>query len=128
MNTKTTVKRYALITLFCIGFNAVYALFSHGVSSPFMSYAFVFSLVLGVMGFLALGRLKLVDRVAFNLYNAGVITLIVGSLLRGIMDIAGADTPYPVYYFIVGTLLVVSGSLLYGYRWLRSGALVTGQQ
>lgn len=128
MNTKTTVKLYAFATLFCIGFSAVYALFSHGVSSPFMSYAFVFSLVLGVMGFLALGRLKLADRVAFNLYNAGVVTLIVGSLLRGIMDIAGADTRYPMYYFMVGTLLVASGGLLYGYRWLRSGDLVTGNQ
>lgn len=120
MNTRTTVLRYLFATVFCIGFNAVYALFGHGVSSPFMTYAFVITLVLGVAGFLALGRLKLADRLAFNLYNAGVVTLTVGSLLRGVMDIAGADTNYPVYYFIIGALLLASGGLRYLYQALHT--------
>jgi len=77
-----------------------------------MSYAFVFSLMLGVVGFMALGWLNLDNRIAFNIYNAGIATLTVGSILQGIIDIAGADTTYPVYYFVVGTVFVFIGGLL----------------
>jgi len=112
MNTKRTVKIYVFTTLFCIAFNYIYSLFSHGVSSPFMSYAFVFSLVLGVVGFTVFGRLNLGNRTAFNLYNAGIATLTVGSILQGIIDIAGADTTYPVWYFVIGAVFVAIGGLL----------------
>ena len=95
-------------------------LFSHGVSSPFMSYAFVFSLVLGVVGFTVFGRLNLGNRTAFSLYNAGIATLTVGSILRGIIDIAGADTIYPAYYFLVGTAFVAIGGLMVLYQWIHT--------
>jgi len=120
LNTKTTVKIYISTTLFCIAFNYIYSLFGHGVSSPFMSYAFVFSLMLGVVGFMALGWLNLDNRIAFNIYNAGIATLTVGSILQGIIDIAGADTTYPVYYFVVGTVFVFIGGLIYFYQWLKT--------
>ncbi|MCB8975864.1 MAG: hypothetical protein H6657_00355 [Ardenticatenaceae bacterium] len=120
MNTVKIVKTYIFTTLFCIVFNTVYSLFGHGVTSPFMSYAYAFSLVLGVGGFILVGQLHLENRVAFNLYNAGIATLTVGSLLRGIIDIAGADTIYPVYYFVVGAGLAVVGGLLYVFQWQAS--------
>lgn len=112
MNAKIIVKNYVLTTLFCIVFNYIYSLFSHGVSSPYMSYAFVFSLVLGVAGFTVFGQLNLDHQIAFNLYNAGIATLTVGSILRGILDIAGANSTYPVYYFITGTAFVAVGGLM----------------
>ncbi len=120
MSTKKTASTYLFTTLFCIALNYVYSLFGHGVSSPFMSYAFVFSLVLGVVGFILLGWLDLDNRVAFNLYNAGIATLTVGSILQGIIDIAGADTTYPVFYFFIGTVFVVVGGLMYFYQWIRT--------
>jgi hypothetical protein len=120
MNTKTTVGIYVFTAILCIAFNYIYSLFSHGVSSPFMSYAFVFSLVLGVVGFAVIGRLDLDNRIAFNLYNAGIATLTVGSILRGIIDIAGADTTYPVYYFSVGTVFIAIGALGYLYQWTQT--------
>jgi hypothetical protein len=120
MNTKINIKIYVFTTLFCIVFNYIYSLFSHDVSSPFMSYAFVFSLVLGVVGFIVIGLLNLDNRVAFNLYNEGIATLTVGSILRGIIDIAGADTTYPIYYFLVGTVFVGIGGLIYLYKWMQT--------
>ena len=120
MSTKKTASTYLFTTLFCIALNYVYSLFGHGVSSPFMSYAFIFSLVLGVVGFILLGWLDLDNRVAFNLYNAGIATLTVGSILRGIIDIAGADTTYPFFYFFVGTVFVVVGGLMYFNQWIRT--------
>jgi hypothetical protein len=120
VNTKKTVKIYVFTTVFCIALSYIYSLFSHGVSSPFMGYAFAFSLVLGVVGFAVFGRLNLHNRAAFNLYNAGIATLTVGSILRGIIDIAGADTTYPIYYFFVGTVLVAIGGLGYLYEWIQT--------
>ena len=120
MNTKRTVKVYVFTTLSCIAFSHIYSLFSHGVSSPFMSYAFVFSLVLGVVGFTVFGQPDSDNRTAFSLYNAGIATLTVGSILRGIIDIAGADTTYPVFYFLVGTVLVAIGGLMYFYQWIQT--------
>lgn len=120
MSTKKTAVIYLFTTLFCMALNYAYSLFGHGVSSPFMSYAFIFSLVLGFVGFILLGWLDLDNRVAFNLYNAGIATLTVGSILRGIIDIAGADTTYPVFYFFTGTVFVVVGGLIYFYQWIRT--------
>jgi len=120
MNTRTTVKIYVFTTLFCVAFNYIYSLFSHGVSSRYMSYAFVFSLVLGVVGFMVIGWLNLDNRIAFNLYNAGIATLTVGSILQGIIDIAGADTAYPIYYFFVGTVFVAVAGLMYFYQWIQT--------
>ena len=119
-NTKTPVTTYGITTVFLIGFNYLYSLYGHGVSSPFMSYAFVYSLVLGVVGFTVIGRLNLENRTAFNLYNAGIATLIVGSILRGIFDIAGADSSFPVYYFVVGTALVMIGGFIYFYQGIQT--------
>ncbi len=119
-STKTTVIVYLVSTFFLIAFNSIYSLFSHGVTSPFMSYAFAYSLVLGVGGFVLLGSLKLENRIAFNLYNAGIATLTVGSVLHGIIDIAGADTIYPVFYFVVGSVFVVGGGLIYLVLWMRT--------
>ena len=110
---------YLFTTLFCIAFNYIYSLFGHGVSSPFMSYAFVFSLVLGIVGFTVFGWLDLYNRIVFSLYNAGIATLTVGSILRGIIDIAGADTTYPVFYFLVGTVFVAIGGLMVFYQWVQ---------
>lgn len=120
MNTKKTASIYIFTTLLCVALNYVYSLFGHGVSSLFMSYAFVFSLVLGVIGFIVLGWLNLDNRVAFNLYNAGIATLTVGSILRGVIDIAGTDTTYPVYYFFVGAVCVAIGGLIYFYQWIKT--------
>jgi len=117
-NTRTTVIVYLVTTLFLIAFNAIYSLFGHGVSSPYMSYAFAFSLVLGVGGFILLGLLKLKNRIAYNLCNAGIATLTVGSVLRGVIEIAGADTFYPTIYFLVGSLFVVISGLIYLYQWM----------
>jgi hypothetical protein len=120
MKTKKTVIIYVFTTLFCIAFAYIYSLFSHGISSPFMSYTFVFSLVLGVVGYTVLGWLHLGNRTACNLYNAGIATLTVGSILQGIIDIAGADTRYPVWYFLVGTIFVAIGGLMIFYEGIHT--------
>ena len=59
---RTAVKTalvYLLLSLFCVLFGAVYELFSHGVYSFSMIYAFVFPLAGGALPFLLLGFCKM---------------------------------------------------------------------
>ena len=108
---KKTIIIYILITIFTIIFDRVYAIFSHEVSSLNMNLMFLYPLIGGVVVYCFLERLckniKKDIRFLFNIYNAGIATLTIGSLLKGIMDIAGTSSQYIIYYAIVGVLFII---------------------
>lgn len=109
---KKTIFIYFLITIFTIVFDRIYALFSHGVSSLSMNLMFLYHLLGGVVVYYILGYLLKNKKnsmiISFNLYNSGIAILTVGSLLRGIMDIAGTSSQYIKYYFIIGVLVIIT--------------------
>lgn len=117
MNAKKMKILYLSTTLFCLLFNYGYSFFGHGVSSPFMKFSFIYSLVLGVGGFTLIAWQNLSNRLASQLFNAGIATLTIGSILKGVIQIAGADTIYPTFYFIVGSLFIVIGMCLFILEW-----------
>ena len=106
---------YLGISAFCFIFDKVYSLYGHGVYSASMSLMFLYPLIGGTLGFLLLWLLKPAAdsipnyRVYYNFYNSGIATLVIGSLLKGIFDIAGTSSPYTIIFFIVGCLLIVAG-------------------
>lgn len=84
----------------------VYLRYSHGVSSPFMAWAFLIPLLAG-----ALPRL-LVPAVASGRYlRAAVATLTVGSLVQGALEIYGTASAWVVVYPLVGGVLVATAAL-----------------
>ncbi len=103
---KKTVIVYIGTTLFCVLFNYIYSLFSHNVSSAYMQYAFMYSLIGGIGFYSILSLLKIYNRIAYNLYNAAIATLTFGSIFQGIVDISGSDVTYSNNYFILGTALL----------------------
>ena len=107
-----TIIIYVLATIFSIIFNAVYYQFSHEVSSKYMSLAFLYPLLLGVLVYIVLFFINWFDKVSYNAYNAGVATITVASVLAGINEIAGADTIYYNYFYLVAILLL-GVSILY---------------
>lgn len=111
LDTKKILKKsimvYVYVTIFCIVFNYIYSIFGHGIKSNYMKYAFVIPLILGVLVFYICYKLNLYNRISFNLYNAGIVTLIVGSILKGILYIAGTDETYYKAYFIIGIILII---------------------
>ena len=112
---------YSLITLFCLLVFLVYNLFSHGVYSPFMTWLFLWPLVLGVFPCLTLLLLKKLprpNRFTINAYNSGVAAVTVSSLLRGIFEIAGTASPLQTGLWIAG--FVMTGAGIIGY-FLSSG-------
>lgn len=65
-----------------------------------MTWMFLYPLVGGVLFYAVLawrwpdGREAPGFRLFMNLYNAGIAALTVGSFLRGVLVIAGAESPY----------------------------------
>ncbi len=107
---------YCLITLFCIVISFVYSLFSHGVSSPHMTYLFLYPLLLGDLVGLLLFCFEKNSSDYFwslHLYHTGVVALMLSSLLKGIFDIAGTASIYQTTLTIGGTVMIFCGIICF---------------
>ncbi len=115
--------RYAAAAAVCLGFAFVYELFSHGVYSPFMIFAFLVPLLLGAVPSAILGGVparKLPGTATRRLYHSGVAALTAGSLFRGVLEIYGTTSRLEAVYWAFGTLMVLSAAGMYLVeRWER---------
>ena len=107
--TERTAFLYLLTTIVVAAFGGVYELFSHGVWSGFMVYAFAFPLVLGTLPFawLALHKHPLPHPWVCKLHHAGVATLTLGSVMEGVFAIYGTTNALTLAYWIVGAALLI---------------------
>lgn len=110
--TERTAFVYLLAAALTALFGGVYEIFSHGVWSGWMVYAFAFPLGLGALPFswLALRR-KPLPR-GCTLHHAAVATLTVGSVMEGVLAIYGTSNHLTTWYWIVGGGLLLLGQLL----------------
>lgn len=106
---------YLCIALICALFGAIYEVFSYGVYSFFMIYAFAFPLIGGSLYFFALDLFgkRVPGRLSLNLYNSGIATLTIGCILEGILEIYGTTNSLTSVYWFVGILFVLVGILFY---------------
>ena len=119
-----------LTTVFVFVFAKIYGIFSHGVSSAFMSYAFL--LPLSLIFFPKLlnlctgnrlwnGSLKrkeeegeknlFLSSLASFLWKSGVAVLTVGSLYKGVLDIYGTSGSFEWVYLVVGIVALAAGGI-----------------
>ena len=98
-----------IFSIFCIIFSFVYLKFSFGVVSYFMKYVFLIPTILGVLVYFILDKIQFVqsNKVSFNLYNAAIVTLTLGSVVQGIFEICGAESRYTIVYGVVGILFII---------------------
>ncbi len=119
MKLNKTIITYSLFTIGIYLFARIYALFGHGVTSPWMSNAYLYLLGLGVFVFILLKMLipEIVQqkgyRIFYQTYNSGIAILINGMLLHGILDIAGGSSDYVSWFFFVGWGLIGIGVVLF---------------
>lgn len=107
---------YICIALFCGLFSAVYEHFSHGVRSNYMVWLFAFPALLGALPCTVIGLLQnlpLPSRQAAGAWDCGIMTLALGSCVRGVLDIYGTSSGYIAFYLPAGLVLLGAGSLLY---------------
>ncbi len=90
---------------------AVYGLFSHGVYSYYMTYAFMIPLLAGALPHL-LTALKGADQKTTltglnDVQLAFVATLTAGSLLKGVLDIYGTTNRLLIAYPVMAAIILV---------------------
>lgn len=105
---------HMIFAIFIAVFGAIYEKFSHEVYSYYMIYAFMIPLCLGSFAYLlASKRAKKEPRnITVSAWNAVVVTLTIGSIFEGILEIYGTTNRlvwfYPVAAIIF--LLIAIGS------------------
>lgn len=93
---------YLGITVLCAVVAAVYTSFSHGETSPFMTFIFAFPLTAGAVVCTA-RRFGLKDRFFVNAFNASAATFGAWSCIRGVFDMArGASSRFMPVFLVVG--------------------------
>lgn len=103
---KKQIKGYTIFTIFCLTFGIIYELFSHKVYSVYMYLAFtipLFALVLTIVLYkLHIKKYKLSNK----FLNYSVITLTIGSLVKGALDIYGTTNKLIYIYLIFGIIFM----------------------
>lgn len=109
-------------------FSQVYALFGHGVRSIAMSLMFLYPLIGGTLVYFLLDALSPQVaghkrfRLLANLYNSGIATACIGTLLQGVFDIAGTASSWTVLYKAVGWGMIASSAALFVWMlWNKRG-------
>lgn len=116
LNNRGTVarsaRRYALATLGCVIFSAVYEYFSHEVYSPWMVGLFLVPLVFGAVPMALLARARMrVGWLARQLWACAVLTLTLGCCFAGVLEIYGTTSPWLPTYLVASAPLALSALL-----------------
>ena len=82
-------RRYLAASISIALAGGVYEMFSHGVYSNHMIYAFMYPLVMGCLPYLAdgMGIIKKAGLLAETLLLASIATLTAGSIIKGVIEI-----------------------------------------
>jgi len=114
---------YLCLSVLTIAFSIVYHIFSHGVSSIDMQTAFIWFLLSTVVYAALLFVFPKFEKRAYyrlfmNLFNTASAWQVIGSILTGIIDIAGGSSPYLPYYFWVAKIMYALSALVFLFVWL----------
>ena len=101
--------RYAIGAAVCAAFGLIYEHFSFGVWSHFMGFAFLIPLLLGALPALLVRRDP--SPAAAQLYGGFVLTLTLGSLVRGALDIYGTTNGKLIAYPILAGLMLLATAI-----------------
>ena len=110
--------RYLAASIVIAAAAAVYGLFSHGVYSYFMTYAFMIPLLAGALPHLIAALSMACGKGGWSLYEkmscakdsqlAMVVTLTAGSLLKGALDIYGTTNRLLIVYPAAAALILAA--------------------
>ena len=103
------IVRYTVAAVACALFAIVYAHFSHGVHSPFMTFMFMVPLLGGALPSLIahVANVRPAPRVSRQAWALALASLTVACCLRGIFEIAGTNSPLLVVYPAIAVLFAI---------------------
>ena len=111
---------YLAVTAFCLLFSTIYNQFSHGVTSPYMSFLCLWPLLLGaVPAFMLMLLNRDVPIFVSDFWSSGVAALTVHSALLGVFEIANTSSPMTAPLFWIGVILLIIAAVSYGVTLLK---------
>ncbi len=104
LDIKKQIKNYTIFTIYVLSLGIIYELFSHKVYSPYMYLAFTIPLFALVIT-LIINKLKIqINNYSNKFFNYSIITLTVGSLVKGALDIYGTTNKLVYLYLIISII------------------------
>ena len=108
LDIKKTKKIYFISSLLVLLFSIIYEIFSHGVYSNYMIFAFLIPLIFGYLLFKIEPKvLKEASIISINLYHCLLSTITVGLLIKGFLDIYGTTNSLFKVYIILSIVLII---------------------
>lgn len=108
---KNQILKHLCFSLFIFIFSIVYEIFSHNVLSYFMILSFLIPLISGAVYYIVIYLTKAYRRISVfssKLYNSAVLTLTIGSVIKGFLEIYGTTNSLIWVYPIVAAILVIT--------------------
>ena len=108
-------RNYLIAAAACALFAFVYAQFSHGVFSPFMTFAFAIPLAGGALPALILhfAKAQTAPRTTRQAWALAIACLTIASCLRGIFEIAGTSSPLVWAYLPAALIFAIAAVTAY---------------
>ena len=94
-------------SIFILVFGIIYEMFSHGVISYFMIFAFTIPLMNYILNLIIMHNNIKIIKISKNLFSSSILTFTLYSILKGILDIYGTTNSLINIYLAVGILLLV---------------------
>ena len=100
-------------TFFVLIFGIIYEIFSHGVISYFMIFAFLIPLIDFIMNcFLIKTKIKMC-LLSKNLSSMSICTFTFYSIMKGFLNIYGTTNNLVIVYLVFGLILFISSLISY---------------
>ena len=107
---KKRIYKYLILSVFFLAFGLIYEMFSHGVYSNYMLYAFAIPLIFGFIVYLIIYKFNLnryLSELGMSIYNTFILMLTLGSIMKGFLDIYGTTNKLIFIYFILSIVLII---------------------
>lgn len=110
LDIKKIRRNFLIYSIFLLVFGIIYEIFSHSVYSVYMMFAFLIPLIFGYFASFLIKEGT--NSLCNTIYNMGIITLSVGSIFNGVLQIYGSTNSLIYVYLYVGIPLTLIGFLL----------------
>lgn len=100
-------------SVFVLIFGIIYEMFSHGVISYYMIFAFLIPLINFLINIIFIsGKIK-INKLSKNLFSMSIYSFTFLSIIKGVLDIYGTTNNLILIYLIVGLILLVASIILF---------------
>ena len=107
LDIKKEINWFIVSIMFVLLFGVIYEVFSHQVYLPFMYLAFLVPLAGLIIKLIIIKKEIMPSKISNNLLNASILTITLGSIIKGFLDIYGTTNSLISIYLILGCLYII---------------------